>query len=188
MFSDAKELAISLSRIYNSNASLKPNDWPGSSNELQNIVEVENFERKWIHLSDITRSSCAMVCAEQALDQLRAAVTRMGPEIDLSCKDRNTACKDYDSYRRRSKALEAKKESLDSQGKGNTPAYTDLLAEIDKFKNKLELSKENYNNLNDKSKEDIVAAKRAHDQLMDMLVVTTIVCQVNLFLILKLSY
>ena len=45
----------------------------------------------------------------------------------------------------------------------------------------MELSMENYNNLNDKSKEDIVGARKAHDQLMDMLVITTIVCQHELF-------
>ncbi len=54
-----------------------------------------------------------MVCSEQALEPLRAAVTKMSPEVDALCKERETRLKDYDSYRRRLKEKEAKKETLE---------------------------------------------------------------------------
>ena len=40
---------------------------------------------------------------------------------------------------------------------------------------------EEYTYVNQKTKADVVEAKRQHDQLMDQLIITTIVCQAELF-------
>jgi hypothetical protein len=111
LFSDAKELATSLARIYDTN--LEMNDWPNSECDLKNGAGAISFKDKWNTINEVLRSSTAMVCSEQALEPLRSAVTKMGPEIDALCKERETRLKDYDSYRRRLKEKETKKESLE---------------------------------------------------------------------------
>lgn len=111
LFSDAKELATSLARIYDTN--LEMNDWPNSDCDLKNGAGAALFKDKWNTINEVLRSSTAMVCSEQALEPLRSAVTKMGPEIDALCKERETRLKDYDSYRRRLKEKETKKETLE---------------------------------------------------------------------------
>ncbi len=68
-----------------------------------------------------------------------------------------------------------------AQGKGTTQAAIDNAAEIAKFSAKVQAGLEGYTFHNDKAKTDIIASKRAHDNLMDMLLVTTVVCQAELF-------
>jgi len=181
MFTDAKELASSLSRIYQSNTSMTEEDWPNSKCALSCDLQAIDFARQWVKLSDVTRSSSAAVCAEQALDRLRNAVTKMGPEIDAAVKERNIQQKDYDSYKRRLKALETKKETYDNEGKGASKAALENAEELEKFQRKVETGLENYNYHNKKTKDDIIAAKLNHDEIMDHLLTTTLVCQAELF-------
>ena len=55
------------------------------------------------------------------------------------------------------------------------------IAEISRFDAKLQTAEVNYKEDNTKVKDDIIKAKFAHDQLMDMLLITTIVCQAEVF-------
>lgn len=57
----------------------------------------------------------------------------------------------------------------------------ELAAEIEKFHKKVQSGLEEYTYVNQKTKADIVEAKRQHDQLMDQLVIAVIVCQQELF-------
>lgn len=102
---------------------MQVDDWPNTNCELKNSSEAAGYKEKWNVINEVLRSSTAMVCSEQALEPLRAAVTRMGSEVDALCKERETRLKDYDSYRRRLKEKEAKKESLEVQ---NTPFCNDI--------------------------------------------------------------
>jgi amphiphysin len=70
---------------------------------------------------------------------------------------------------------------LQATGKGDTPAGAELLAEIEKFQKKVQSGLEEYSYVNQKTKADVVEAKRQHDHLMDQLIITTIVCQAELF-------
>ena len=121
------------------------------------------------------------------IDPLRAAVTRMQPEIDAACKDRNNKLIDYDSYRRRLKGLQATREKQQSKIDSGTSSAADAkslestIAEISRFDAKLQTAEVNYKEDNTKVKDDIIKAKFAHDQLMDMLLITTIVCQAEVF-------
>lgn len=123
-----------------------------------------------------------MVCSEFALDPLRAAVTKMGPEVEAICKQRNLDVKDFDSYTRRLKGLMVKKEQFDAQGKGNSPAALENDAEIEKFQLKAATGEEQYNASNAKAKKEIVSAKKAHDEIMDLFLATTAVCQHQMFM------
>lgn len=93
LFSDAKELATSLARIYDTNMNMT--DWPNSECELKYAGVAYGYKDKWTAINDVLRSSTAMVCSEQALEPLKSAVTKMGPEINALCKERDLRVTDY---------------------------------------------------------------------------------------------
>jgi hypothetical protein len=120
---------------------------------------------------------------EYALEPIRAAVTRMAPEIESACKIRNAHHVDLESYSRRIKALSVKEEALVESGKSEkdgekSAAAIKLEEDKGKIQIKLNTTKEHYEHHNTKSKADIVDARKVHDDLVDSLFVTTIVCQV----------
>lgn len=90
----------------------------------------------------------------------------MEPEIQAEVKDRHNTQKDYDYHRGKLKALELKKEAYEKDGKQDSKAALENAEELDKFQKKVELGLENYNRHNEKTKSDIIAAKKNHDQLM----------------------
>lgn len=74
----------------------------------------------------------------------------MGPAIDAECKVRHEHLIDYDSYKRRVKALEGKREALilggkedlpKEKGEGKTKEFLEVEKELDKFRAKLENSR-----------------------------------------------
>lgn len=185
MFADSYDLATSLARIYQRNLTMT--DWDNTTCQLQQGAAAESFKNSWESIHTVIRSSSAMVSTEMSLEPLRAAVTKMQPEIEAQCKERNTKLTDFDSYRRRLKGLEATKEKqvAKASGPGATPAdqkaVEATVAEIARFEGKREAAECAYNEDNKRVKEDIIKAKVAHDQMMDMLLITTIVCQADMF-------
>jgi hypothetical protein len=119
-----------------------------------------------------------MTIAEYALEPLKAAVTRLAPEIEESVKARQTIVIDFDSYRRRLKALEQKKE-LSEKEKWPDAKLAELAQEIQKFETKRASSEAEYNTQNAKTKADILSAKLAHDHLMDLLLICVVTAQVE---------
>ena len=111
MFSDGEELAKSLARIFDTN--LRMTDWPDVDCELKQCHVADQYKAKMDLIQNVLRSSSSTVCSEHALDPLRAAIAKMAPEIDALSKERNIKLTDYDSYRRRLKEKETKKEQLD---------------------------------------------------------------------------
>lgn len=110
LFSDAKELATSLAKIYDTNMNMT--DWPNVECELKYASVAYGYKDKWTAINDVLRSSTAMVASENALEPLKSAVTKMSPEINALCKERDIRVTDYDSYRRRLKEKEKKKDDL----------------------------------------------------------------------------
>ena len=211
MFADANELANSIGRIYENN--VKMTDWTNVSCHLENVDTAEAFKIAWANMHNVVRSSAAMTMSEMSLgtdlfvrmhvnpycnsigltlpmiilytiEPLRAAVTRMQPEIEGKCKSRNLKLIDYDSYRRRLRDLGATK---DKQASKENPTASDLksldttVSELARFTAKLDVAEGLYKVENDVVKDDIIKAKFAHDQLLDMLLVTTIVSQAEIF-------
>lgn len=89
------------------------NEWPDVTCTMKFAGEATAYYQHWEEIQDIYRSSTSNTCEDLALEPLRAAVTKNGPEISELCKERNSALKDYDSYKRRLKALEAKRDALE---------------------------------------------------------------------------
>lgn len=118
-----------------------------------------------------------MTIAEYALEPLKAAVTKMGPEVEESVKKRQSIVKDFDSYRRRLKTLEQKKENA-AQEKVSDAKLGELVQEITRFEAKRETAEAEYNTQNASTKSDIINAKFAHDHLLDLLLICTITAQV----------
>lgn len=81
--------------------------------ELQHLREATAYKQKWDSIHNIIRSSTSSVLMDHAVEPLKAAVTQMGPDIEELCKERNKHVLDFDSFRRRLKALEAKREDLE---------------------------------------------------------------------------
>lgn len=111
MFSDGEELAKSLARIFDDN--LRMTDWPDVDCEMKQCHVADNYKAKMELLQNVLRSSASTVCSEQALDPLRACIARIVPEVEALKSEREVKVTDYDSYRRRLKEKETKKEQLE---------------------------------------------------------------------------
>lgn len=180
MFSDSRDLATILARIYHEN--VIDTEWPQSSKKMELDNAAADFKNRWETLHEVYRSSTTMVLAEDGLEPLRHTVTELAPNIENERKDRNSFLKDFDSYRRRLKALETKRDAAEAQGKGGTAAQADTIAEITKYEAKLQNAQGQYTAQNEKTKDDILAAKEVHDELLDTLLITAVVTQVGFFL------
>lgn len=179
LFADGEELSKSLARVFDDN--LRMTDWPDVDCELKQCHVAEQYKIKMDLIQNVLRSSSSTVCSEHALDPLRAAIAKVVPEIHALKSERAIKVTDYDSYRRRLNEKETKKQNLESTGKGDTPAAADVQADIEKFQKKVQSGLEEYTYVNQKTKKDIVDARKEHDELMDQLIITAIVCQAELF-------
>lgn len=174
-FEDAVELANSLVRIYEKNAT--DDYWP--SHVPQKLTMMDTAIRYRNALNDIHtnyRSSMAKCCSEISLQPFRSAVTAMGPDIERETAICGDMCKDYDSYQRRLRVFKSKLEA--STGK---PNEDEARAEVEKFETKVKNAKANYEEQNAKVKTDITSAKRAFDAMVEMELVAMLVSQQALF-------
>lgn len=178
LFDDAEELAKSLGRVYRNN--LQDTEWPSCRSELNCGSAAALYEERWYSINNVMRSSASTVNVDHAVDPMRQAVTRLKPDMEATQKERTTQLTDYDSYRRRLKALESKKEALQMKDPNSTAANENQ-AEIEKFENKVKTGLEGYTFQNEKAKQDIRNARKEHDDIMDTFLVTTVVCQAELF-------
>jgi hypothetical protein len=103
----------------------------------------------------------------------------MHPQIEETCKVRAKMVVDFDSYRRRLKTLEAKKISIEATAKEKV--LLDLNTEIAKYTAKVSSAEQAYTEFNEKTKGDIIVNRVSHDELLDSLLVTSIVCQAELY-------
>ncbi len=65
-----------------------------------------------------------------------------------------------------------------ADGRGGSPKVGELLAEISKYAAKLQVAEDLYNSQNAKIKEDVLTAKERSDDLLDGLLLSSVVCQV----------
>ncbi|KAJ1418199.1 hypothetical protein B484DRAFT_453752 [Ochromonadaceae sp. CCMP2298] len=184
MLADGEELAKSLARVYESNERMT--DWPYCESQLLHGHLAEAYREKMDLVQNVLRSSTSTVCAERALDPLRAAVLQLNPEVLALQKERDMKLTDYDSFRRRLKEKEAKKEAIEAaahnKGMPIPPTEMDrVAADLDKFQKKVQSGLEEYLYVNEKVKGDIIKARALHDQLVDQMLVTAVVCQAELF-------
>lgn len=128
MFADAEELSKSLARIFDSN--LRMTDWPDVNCELKQCHVAEQYKTKMDLLQNVLRSSASTVASEMALDPLRAVIASVNPEVQALTREREVKVTDYDSYRRRLKEKETKKEQLDVSASATTSASTYTLYRI----------------------------------------------------------
>lgn len=170
---DIVEMAKCLTRIYTKNSA--PDYWNICETALTQQESAKAYEEAITSIHEVVRSSAAKVSADLALEPLRSAVTKMCPEVESACKERATCLKDYDSYRRRLKALKGKLETT-AQDKS-----AELQAEITKYENKVSHAEEAYTTSNTQTKKEIMLSKKAHDSLIDMLLITVVTCQAEMF-------
>jgi hypothetical protein len=178
-FNDALELASTVARIhelYNN-----PEHWPGSESHPSAPEAAAKYRDKMETIHNVYRSSCALIAQERGLEPLRDAIARITPEVETMVKERNTQLIDYDSYRRRVKALKEKHQQYEENGKSTTTAAQENLAEITRFENKEKNAKELFEEKNYKTKQEFLKAKDQHDRIMDDLLIANVVCQVELF-------
>ena len=178
-FSDAHTLAIGLSRIYMDG--LASTDWEGVVCELNNSQAAEAFKLSWDHINDVLRSSTTAVCDEAGITPIRTSVAKIVPEVESTRKHREEKRKDKDSYHRRLQGYRKKQTDFEAQGKGSTSAATDNLNEIKRFEVKLDGCEKEYTALNQKVKADSISGKKAHDQLLDQMLIAFVVTQHTLY-------
>ena len=176
-FADATELSRVLNKLYTQN--MNPEYWPNTSCAFTQSTAASAYVEAMTMIHEVFRSSTAMTTNEVALEPLKAAVVRMAPEIEASCKQRATVVKDFDSYRRRLQKTEQERDS--KKDKVSEAKLAEIVAEVQKLETKVSRSEAEYNAQNAKTKADIIAAKYAHDHLIDLLIICTVTCQAELF-------
>lgn len=87
--------------------------WPQSSCSLRNSSIARKYSECCTSAHTIIGASCAAVYRDEGLEPFRAAATTLGPAVDETCKSRAKMVTDFDSYRRRLKALEAKRSATE---------------------------------------------------------------------------
>ena len=108
---ECKEFAGIFARIYQSNK--EDTEWPPSSRKLEYFSQVHEYQVIWDSIQDVIRSSTTMVCAEDAINPMKQSVSELAPSIDAEKKERHSMLTDYDSYRRRLKTLEQKRDAAE---------------------------------------------------------------------------
>jgi hypothetical protein len=176
-FGDAMELSRILNRLYCQNADAEY--WPGTACAMAQTDAAASYHESLTLIHEVFRSSSAMTTNEMALEPIKAAVTRMAPEIETSCRQRATVVKDFDSYRRRLQRAEQERDQ--KKDKVTEVKLAEIVAEVEKLESKVVRSEAEYQTQNAKTKADIVAAKYAHDHLLDLLLISTVTAQAELF-------
>jgi hypothetical protein len=201
LMGECKDFANIFARIYAQNK--EDQDWPPNVRKIEFFNQAAEFKRVWDFIQDVVRSSTTMVCAEESIAPMKQTMSEVVPTVTQEKTDRETMLKDYDSYRRRLKALEQKRDAAEvryclsslsrslwayttfcfrisqSTGKGGTEKAAEILAEITKFENKVATSESNYTAQNSKTKVQILVAKELHDEMMDAMLITVLVTQVR---------
>ncbi len=110
-FNDVLELTGTVERIHETYADA--DSWPGPTSRLTSPNAALSYKQKMERIQNVYRSSCALINLEKGLEPLREAIARITPEIDSMIKERNRQVVDYDSYRRRLKALREKQDNYE---------------------------------------------------------------------------
>jgi hypothetical protein len=171
-FNEVRNLATCLAKVYVRNEDI--DDWPDCENKMGELAGAIAFSEETDYIHNTIRSSSGMATVETTLEPLRAAVTKMCPEVSGILALRTEAMADLDAHRRRLRTLEEKIKAV--------PAKADALeGDLNKFRSKFQNSEYKFKQSDVKAKHEILLAKLAHDKLVDMLLITTVVCQQELY-------
>ena len=111
--SDCKDLANLVHRVYQAN-NQDQGTWPAEDTEtLTCFSESVAFKDSWDNLHDTVRESASITCIQRSLDPMKEASSRLAKTIEEEVKSRRIRLKDYDSYRRRLKGLEQKRDTAE---------------------------------------------------------------------------
>jgi hypothetical protein len=178
MLNDNAQLASSLARIYGEDST---KEWPKTKSEMKLSAASNAYKQSCALIHDVLRSSTSLACSERGIEPLRAAVLKFEPDIAGFCKERELALIDFDSYKRRLAGFEKKRDDLEADGKGNTEIAIANLEEVSRWEMKTSIAKDKYEAANIKAKDEMIDSKRANDQLMDLLMITVVTTQAELF-------
>ena len=119
-FEGLAALAEVMAKVYRRNVEIS--DWPNVRSNLSNLSSCIAFNELMTDINSVIRSSAQKVTKDTALIPIHQSVTKIGPEVEDANKDRTVKVKDFDSYRRRLKKLEASRESLEVSNKNKNKA------------------------------------------------------------------
>jgi hypothetical protein len=110
----SNEFSKVMSKIYNEQLDTEvTGKWPQSSCALKNPSLSRKYSECCTSAQAIIGASCAAVYREEGLGPFKSAAMSMAPAVEETCKQRVKIVTDFDSYRRRLKALETKKITLE---------------------------------------------------------------------------
>jgi hypothetical protein len=109
LFNDCRDLSQFLHRIYQSNN--QDSTWPPAAYQLQFSEVANSYKQSWDLIHDLYRSSAAKICVEETIDPIKEASSEYSRTVDAEIKSRKIRLTDYDSYRRRLRGLEQKRDA-----------------------------------------------------------------------------
>lgn len=110
-FSDSKDLSNVLQRIYQSNQ--VDSAWPEDSKQLKYGDAAEAYKKSWDNINDVIRSSAVSICVDDTLEPIKDSALKLSKTIEEEVKSRRIRLKDFDSYRRRLKGHQQKRDTAE---------------------------------------------------------------------------
>jgi hypothetical protein len=153
-----------------------------SGSDIPQLLQPEaanSYYGKMYHIHNVFRQSYHDLIQEHSLLPMKEAISRITPEIEELVKERNTQLVDYNANRRRALTLKEKETHLENSGRGNTPQALEIYQDRTKVEFKERHAKKVFDEKNKYTKEEMIRARQEHDQLIQDLFITNIVCQVR---------
>lgn len=175
---EAKELATALTNIYK-----KDNDgvWDSVDSKLLQIQASEILKEVSDEINDSLRPSINSVIQEQAIEPINKKVAIMVPEFDSLQKARKQALLDYDANRRRLDGHRKKKTELEAANQYIEDKKIQHDGKIDQYEGKTSTAGAKYEEVNERGKQFTHDCKVHHDELIDSLVITSAVAQLEFY-------
>eukprot|EP01041_Mallomonas_annulata_P010752 gene10752-22462_t len=187
-YDSAIQFASTIFKIYEKHNS--SDFWPNTHSELYCRPAIELYLENLKIIEAHSKSNIDSILLKDPFKAWKDASSTLAPDIEATHKKREAAGQDYDSYRRRLKDLEQKRDAAlakvheDIQAKNaekNALALEEAQNKVNKYEGKLQAAVELYDAINVRAKQSIIESKRVHDALLDDLLHKVISSQDTLF-------
>lgn len=150
---------------------------------------ASHYEAKLKILKDTHMAKVESICTEDGVEILKKAIAVFVPDVDEADKSRQVLLQDFDSYRRRVKDAEIKRDAVlakvqdaaqEKSLEKNAAALKELQYKVDRCEEKLQAAKISYDTFNECQKAELAKKVQSCDQLIEDVFVTLVAAEAEL--------